>query len=45
MTITNLNSKLADDEVVYAEQPPEYETRDRREWVLRLLKLLYGLKQ
>ena len=40
-----LNSKLDDDEVVYVEQPPDYETRDRKEWVMRLLKSLYGLKQ
>ena len=40
-----LNSKLGDDEVVYAEQPPEYETKDRRYWVMLLLKALYGLKQ
>jgi hypothetical protein len=40
-----LNSKLDEDEVVYLEQPPGYETKDRREWVLRLLKSLYGLKQ
>ena len=40
-----LNSKLADDEVVYIEQPPGYETKDRDDWVMRLLKSLYGLKQ
>ena len=40
-----LNSKLDDDDVVYVEQPPDYETRNRRDWVLRLLKSLYGLKQ
>ena len=40
-----LNSKLADDEVVYIEQPPGYETKDRDNWVMRLLKSLYGLKQ
>ena len=40
-----LNSKLADDDIVYVEQPPDYETKDRKGWVLRLMKLLYGLKQ
>ena len=40
-----LNSKLADDEVVYIKQPPDYETKDRNNWVMRLLKSLYGLKQ
>ena len=32
-----LNSKLDDDEVVYVEQPPGYKTKNRREWVMRLL--------
>jgi Reverse transcriptase (RNA-dependent DNA polymerase)/gag-polypeptide of LTR copia-type len=40
-----LNSKLADEEVVYVEQPPGYEAKDRKSWVLQLLKSLYGLKQ
>ena len=40
-----LNSKLGDDEVIYLEQPPGYETRDREHWLWRLLRALYGLKQ
>ena len=40
-----LNSKLGDNEVVYVEQPPDYETKDRWYWVMLLLKALYGLKQ
>ena len=40
-----LNSKLGEDEVIYLEQPPGYETKDREHWVHRLLKSLYGLKQ
>ena len=40
-----LNSKLVYDEVIYLEQPPGYETRDREHWVWRLLRALYGLKQ
>jgi Reverse transcriptase (RNA-dependent DNA polymerase) len=40
-----LNSKPDNDDVVYVEQPPDYETKDRREWVMRLLRSLYGLKQ
>ena len=28
-----LNSKLGDNEVIYMEQPPGYETKDRKEWV------------
>jgi hypothetical protein len=42
---TYLNSKLDDDEVVYVEQPPDHEYKDRGEWVLRLVEALYGLKQ
>jgi hypothetical protein len=40
-----LNSKLGDDEVIYLEQPPGYESKDREHWVWRLLRSLYGLKQ
>jgi hypothetical protein len=40
-----LNSVLGEDEVIYLEQPPGYETNDRRYWVCRLYKALYGLKQ
>ena len=40
-----LNSKLGNDEVVYIKQPPDFETRNRKDWVMRLLKSLYGLKQ
>lgn len=40
-----LNSDLEDDDVIYVEQPPDYETKSRREWVYKLLKSLYGLKQ
>ena len=40
-----LNSKLGDDEVIYMEHPPGYETKDRKEWVWRWLKSLYGLRQ
>lgn len=40
-----LNSTLGDDEIIYLEQPPRYQTKDRRNWVWRLLKSLYGLKQ
>ena len=39
-----LNSKFEDDEVIYIEQPPGYETKDRKGWVWRLLRALYGLK-
>ena len=40
-----LNTVLGDDEVIYLEQPPGYETKDRKKFVYRLLKGLYGLKQ
>ena len=40
-----LNSKLGDNEVVYVEQPPDHETKDRKACVMRLIKALYGLKQ
>ena len=40
-----LNSVLGDEEVIYLEQPAGYETKDRRKFVWRLLKGLYGLKQ
>jgi hypothetical protein len=39
-----LSSELGEDEVIYLEQPAGYETRDRKSWVWRLLKALYGLK-
>ena len=40
-----LNSKLGEDKVIYLEQLPRYERKDKRNWVYRLLKSLYGLKQ
>jgi hypothetical protein len=40
-----LNGKLGDDEEVYMEQPPDFEFADRRRFVLRLWKAIYGLKQ
>ena len=40
-----LNSILGEDEIIYLEQPPGYKRKDREQWVYRLLKSLYGLKQ
>ena len=40
-----LNSKLGDDDVIYLEQPVGHETKNWKEYVWRLLKTLYGLKQ
>ena len=40
---TSLNSVI--EEEVYIEQPPRFETHDKRTHVCRLKKALYGLKQ
>ena len=40
-----LNSPLGKEEVIYLEQPVGHETKDRKHWVWKLLKTLYGLKQ
>ncbi len=40
-----LNSELADDEVIYLEQPRGYQQGDGKKYVFRLHKALYGLKQ
>jgi hypothetical protein len=41
-----LNSILDDnDEIIYLEQPPHYETIDHCRYVWKLQKTLYGLKQ
>jgi hypothetical protein len=41
-----LNSTLDDDgEIIYLEQPPHYKTMNRRHYVWKLRKTLYGLKQ
>lgn len=40
-----LNSVLGDDEQIYMEQPVGHEMRDRQQWVWKLKKTLYGLKQ
>ena len=40
-----LNSVLGEEETIYMEQLLGYETGDRRYWVWRLHKTLYGLKQ
>ena len=42
---TFLNRTFDKDEEIYMEQPPEYEEKDRRLYVLCLLKTIYGLKQ
>jgi transposase InsO family protein len=40
-----LNGELDEKEEIFMEQPPDYETKDRRTHVLQLLKTIYGLKQ
>ena len=40
-----LNGVLDDDEEVYMEQPPDFETADPGRYVLQLRKCIYGLKQ
>jgi hypothetical protein len=40
-----LNGTFEQNEEIFMEQPPEYEEKDRKRYVLRLLKTIYGLKQ
>jgi hypothetical protein len=40
-----LNGVLAEDESIYLEQPPSYATTDRKMFVLKLHKSIYGLRQ
>ena len=40
-----LNGEFGENEEIYMEQPPGYEEENRREYVLRLLKTIYGLRQ
>src|SRR5271168_1023683 len=40
-----LNGVLDDDEIIYMEQPPHHEIKERSRYVVKLKKSLYGLKQ
>lgn len=40
-----LNGQLDADKEVFMEQPPGYEEKDRRKYVVKLFKTIYGLKQ
>ncbi len=40
-----LNGEFDDEEELYMEQPPDFEFADRRQYVLRLRKTIYSLKQ
>ena len=42
---TFINGELDSDKEVYMEQPEGYEESDKKEYVCKLLKSLYGLKQ
>jgi hypothetical protein len=40
-----LNGELGEGEEIYMEQPPDREVMDRKKYVLKLRKTIYGLKQ
>jgi transposase InsO family protein len=40
-----LHGVLLDSETVYMEQPPGFKTPGKEDWVMRLMKGLYGMKQ
>jgi hypothetical protein len=40
-----LHGILPDDETMFMEQPPGFEVEGKEDWVLRLLKSIYGMKQ
>ena len=40
-----LHGVLGDDETAYMEQPPGFESPGQEEWVMRLLKSIYGMRQ
>ena len=40
-----LNSKLGEEETIFLEQPVGHATADRKKYMWRLLKMLYGLQQ
>lgn len=40
-----LNGVLPEDETMYMEQPPGFEAAGKEEWVMRLMKSIYGMKQ
>jgi hypothetical protein len=42
---TYLNGELDEGEDVYMEQPPDHKMADHKAFVLKLNKVLYGLKQ
>ncbi len=40
-----LHGVLPESETVYMQQPPSFEAAGKKDWVMRLLKSLYGMKQ
>jgi transposase InsO family protein len=40
-----LHGVLPEDETMYMEQPPGFEVPGKEEWVMRLMKSIYGMKQ
>jgi hypothetical protein len=40
-----LHGILPEDETVYMEQPPSFEVPGKKDWVMQLLKSIYGMKQ
>ena len=40
-----LHGVLAEDETAYMEQPPGFEAPGKEEWVMRLMKSIYGMRQ
>jgi hypothetical protein len=40
-----LHGVLPEDETMFMEQPPGFEAPGKEEWVMRLMKSIYGMKQ
>ena len=40
-----LHSILPEDETMYLEQPPRFEEEGKQDWVMKLMKSIYGMKQ
>ena len=40
-----LHGVLTEDETAYMEQPPGFEAPGKKEWVMRLMKSIYGMRQ
>lgn len=40
-----LHGVLPDDETMFLEQPPGFKTKNKEDWVMKLFKSIYGMKQ